>query len=75
MARTKTEISLGDILRVVKKLPEEDKQKVREAVKPKKNWLKDVYSVFEDVRDEAKRFSESQINRKIHNALREARRE
>lgn len=74
MAKTKTEISLGDILRFVKRLPEEDKQKVREAVTPKRNWLKDVYAVFEDVRGEAKRFSESQINDKIHHALREARR-
>lgn len=74
MAKTKTAISLGDVLRFVKKLPEEDKRKVREAVKPKQNWLKDVYALFEDVREDAKRFSDNQINRKIQNALREAQR-
>ena len=73
MAKTKTEISLGDVLRFVKKLPEDDKRKVREAVMPRTNWLKEVYDLFEDVREDAKKYPEDEVNRIIVQAFHEVR--
>ncbi len=73
MAKTKTEISLGDVLRFVKKLPDEDKRKVREAIMPKKHWLKQMYDLFKDVRDDAKKYPEDEVNRIIDQAFHEVR--
>jgi len=66
------EVPFEQIVNLMAQLTEEQKTSIRKKLSSE-NWIKKLYELFKDVREETRKFSEKEINRDIEEAIKEVR--
>lgn len=72
MAVMQLEVPFDQIVNLMEQLTEEQKTSIRRKLSSG-NWVRKLYEIFKDVREETKKFSEEEINRDIEEAIKEVR--
>ena len=73
MSKIAIEIDSESLIDIIKKLPEGEKEKIRELIRPKNHWLRRLYDLYLPVRKEAQKYEDEEIERDIKDAIREVR--
>jgi len=74
MPKIAIEIDSNALIDIVRQLPDGEKERIREAIRPKEHWLKSLYDLYLPARKEAQKYTDEEIERDIKDAIREVRR-
>jgi len=73
MPKVAIEIDSDTLIDIIKQLPDTEKKKIRETIRPKEHWLKRLYDLYLPARKEAQKYTDEEIEKDIRNAIREVR--
>lgn len=74
MPKVAIDIDSNTLINIIKQLPDAEKRKIREVVKPKEHWLKRLYDLYLPVRKDAQKYTDEEIEKDIKDAIKEVRR-
>lgn len=74
MPKIAIDIDSNTLINIIKQLPDAEKRKIREVVKPKEHWLKRLYDLYLPVRKDAQKYTDEEIEKDIKDAIKEVRR-
>ena len=74
MPKVAIEIDSDTLINIIKQLPDAEKRKIRETIRPKEHWLKNLYDLYLPARKEAQKYTDEEIEEDIRDAIKEVRR-
>jgi hypothetical protein len=73
MPKVSLEIDTDTLITLIQQLPDEEKQRIRETIRPKSHWLKRLYDLYLPMRKEAQKYTDEEVEKDIQNAIKEIR--
>lgn len=73
MPKVAVKIDSDTLIDIIKQLPDAEKKRIRQTIQPKQRWLKMLYDLYLPARKEARKYTDEEIEKDIHDAIKEVR--